>query len=255
MLHNLFNFPNIIKNKNIRKKLENQDLIGYGAYDPSFEGNYKPVAILAEDLVKDVANKIPEIITISEFTELIDTPANYTGAAGQIPVVNGTETGLVFSVAPTGTLLSTTVNISSAQILSMGTSPITLLSVVPHANKYIKVHRIMTRSVINGPYTAYTQPVGNTKYYIGNGTNGVFFNSGIFEQGVNPGDPILSVTNLWGQYVGPSTYWGGDVPINDVMYKIAGLGFDNIILTTDTGTNPTLGNSDAIVTIIYELFN
>jgi len=42
-----------------------------------------------------------EVVSMTQFTELTDTPNSYSGQAGKLATVNGTEDGLEFSDAPT----------------------------------------------------------------------------------------------------------------------------------------------------------
>jgi hypothetical protein len=78
MLNNLTNFANIIKNKLVKKEVLPTDLIALGRADQNYNGGYQPIAITAEDLVKNLAVNSDRLIAGNKEVVLTDTFGNAT---------------------------------------------------------------------------------------------------------------------------------------------------------------------------------
>ena len=63
-----------------------------------------------------------------KFTDLADTPSVYLGQAGKIATVKADETGVEFTSQAAGTLLTTKVTIPSSQVLTLNSTPRTIIA-------------------------------------------------------------------------------------------------------------------------------
>lgn len=66
MLQNTFNFQNILDKGTILKKIDPRDVVGYGVYDPSYLGKYKPGLIFIEDFIQEILNRVEKDNTVYE---------------------------------------------------------------------------------------------------------------------------------------------------------------------------------------------
>ena len=63
-----------------------------------------------------------------KFTDLSDTPSVYVGQGGKIATVKADETGVEFTSQAAGTLLTTKVTIPTAQVLTLNSTPRTIIT-------------------------------------------------------------------------------------------------------------------------------
>lgn len=138
---------------------------------------------------------------------------------------------------PSGGGTTTVVNISSAQILSMGTTPIELLP-APGAGKYYDWELILEYNHITTPYANIA------------GTNDLFFNSG----GDSTAFPVWILAQTEDVYGFVSCRQGYQADVN-ISYNTGQVLTLNtpLTLTTSMATNPTIGDGTLRVIITYTL--
>lgn len=104
-----------------------------------------------------VLNSIINSISNLSFLSLTDTPNSYVGASGNQVVVNENGTGLEFKDCEC--LQTAEIELTSEQILNLGTNPIQFLPSPGVGRYYNIVHRIAEYTFVS---SAYTGAVGNS---------------------------------------------------------------------------------------------
>jgi hypothetical protein len=198
MLNNLTNFFNLLATGRFKKELEDTDVLAVGTQTGRRVGNYKPTGIQVKDLKE-------------QFIQLV-------GQSGNAPVQE---------------LLYKEVEISSAEILAMGTTPVELIPA--EQDKVYNINKMIIES--NPLTTAYTIA---SQLFILNGNAGALVSNQIITDNLlNKGMAIVNDMN-------------GFV-FND--FNVSEAFFINtpqaVTLTTFTGANPTLGDGSIIVKIWY----
>lgn len=90
------------------------------------------------------------IFNDSAFTSLTDTPASYTGQGGKTVVVNGTETGLEFSAAGTGTVTSVSSADAYIGVSEASPAPVLTLNVGTGANQIVALDATAKLPAVDG---------------------------------------------------------------------------------------------------------
>jgi hypothetical protein len=102
MLNNLTNFLNLIAKDRIKKKLEPSDILAIGTKQSSKLGDYKPTAIVYEDLENqiktEVLSNIPAPVVIQPLYKTLQLKVSQGGSsAPTITVLNNDFPGLTFT--------------------------------------------------------------------------------------------------------------------------------------------------------------
>jgi hypothetical protein len=130
-----------------------------------------------------VLNSIISSISNMSFLSLVDTPSNYTGAAGQQVAVNANGTGLVFRDCEC--LQTAEVELSAEQILNLGTNPVQFLPSPGASRYYDVVQRVIEYTFVSSAYSGANQNAmvdSDGRSYvgvIGTGTSSVYTSPGV----------------------------------------------------------------------------
>ena len=163
-----------------------------------------------------------------------------TGGGGGVTSFN-TRTGAVtpqtgdYSIGQiTGATENVTVNVSSAQILALNTSPVLLVS-APGAGKLLVLRQVVLNYVAGG--TGYTGAGGNLQLFYGTASGSV---------------TVINNTTM------PDTFLNGTsnqvVASNGFIPSVSsqiGSAINKAISLNDNNGNPTLGNGTMVVTVWY----